>query len=317
MSKLCIPDSLNIVKQCNKYGLPFWQCPHFLMIVLGSVVIVSSITTYLVGLRFSERPDFVVLIILSVSAFLIVIGFTIIHSFEKLADLARMKSEFVSVVTHQLRSPLSNLKWTIDLLASGRIEGVSEKQAGYLQILRENSQRMDSIVSDLLIVSRLQNNEFPLKPEKNSLAELAQKVVLRLAPFTMASNIKMETHIVSGLPDAFFDKTHIEQAIDNLISNAIHYVESKGLIEVSVLEKNNEIMFAVKDNGIGIPEEDQKFIFQKFFRGGNAARRQTQGSGLGLFIAKSIVEKSGGKIGFVSKKDNGSTFWFTLPIFTK
>lgn len=314
MSKFCVPDSINIVKQCEKYGLPFWQCPHFLMIVLGSVVVISSIATYLIGLRFSERPDFVVLIILGVSAFLIIIGFTIIHSFERLAELARMKSEFVSVVTHQLRSPLANLRWTIDLLSSGKIESVSEKQAGYFQLLRENSQRMDSIVSDLLIVSRLQSNDFPLNPKKKSLAKLVDKVSSRLIPFAKASNIGIKVNVASDLPDAFFDEAQIEQAIENLINNAIRYIESRGSIEISILNKNNQIMFAVKDTGIGIPEEDQKFIFQKFFRGKNAIQHQVQGSGLGLFIAKSIIEKSGGKIGFISKKGEGSTFWFTLPI---
>ncbi len=102
--------------------------------------------------------------------------------------------------------------------------------------------------------------------------------------------------------------------IENFLDNAIRYVQEKGLVEIKIKREKDFVYFEIKDNGVGIPKEDQKYIFQKFFRSENILRYQTQGSGLGLYISKAIIEKSGGKIGFSSQEGRWSTFWFTLPI---
>jgi len=316
-------SSLNISKQCRKYALPLWQCPQFLFLILGFVVIASSLVTYFIGSRYTDDPEVIVLIVLAVTAFLIVIDFTITRSFEKLAEVARMKSEFISIVSHQLRSPLANLRWAADLLASGRLEE-KEKEESYLQLLRENSCRMEELVNDLLVVSRIEMGEVSLKKESVSLKELTEKVLSRFSPLISASNIEMRFSAPADLPLAFVDPSQITLVIENLLDNAIRYIPSrqaegglsreKGKIEIRLGLKNNQFSFELKDNGIGIPGDDQKYIFQKFFRGDNAFKQQTQGSGLGLYIAKLIVEKSGGRIGFASRPGRGTSFWFTLPL---
>ena len=307
-------DSLNIAKQCKKYGLSLWQCPQFLFMVLGVVVISSSLATYFIGSRFSENPEMVVLIVLIVAAVLITIGFIITQSFERLAEVVRLKAEFISIVSHQLRAPLANLRWIIDLLISGKVEQVPEKQTNYLQILRENGQRMEGLVSDLLTVSRIESNEFLFKKEKASLAELVQKTIAWLDPLARASNVEVKLSLADNLPEALFDPFQIGQVVENLLDNAIRYTKGRGSVSVTINRKSNHLYFEVTDNGIGISPDDYKYIGQKFFRGRNAFRHQAQGSGLGLYIAKAIVEKSGGKLSFKSKEGEGSTFWFTLPL---
>ena len=313
LKPLPVPDSVNFVKQCKKYGLSLWQCPQFLLLILGIVVIISSLAIYFIGIRYGEDPEIVVLIILSVASFLMVIAYSIIRSFERLAEVARMKSEFISIVSHQLRSPLSNLKWTIDLLMSGRIDQVSEKQIIYLGMLKENSQRMEGLVSDLLTVSRLEADDFSFNSKKTSLVEPTKKLISRFEPFARASNIEIKLIVKEDLPEIFFDPLQIEQVISNLLDNATHYIKGKGLVEIRLERKGELVYFEIKDNGIGIPKADQKYIFQKFFRSENALKNQAQGSGLGLYIAKAIIKKSRGKIDFVSEEGRGSTFWFTLP----
>jgi signal transduction histidine kinase len=314
MSPKTIPDSVNFAKQCKRYGLSLWQCPQFLFLILGIIVIISSLAIYFIGSRYTQDPEIVVLIILSVSTLLLVIGFSITRSFERLAEVARMKSEFISIVSHQLRAPLSNLRWTIDLLLSGRIDQVSEKQITYLGMLKENSQRMEGLVSDLLTVSRLEADDFSFNPKRASLTELVKRLISRFEPFARASNIEIKLTVKDGLPEILFDPSQIEQVISNLLDNATHYIKGKGLVEI-ILEKKGEFAyFEIKDNGIGIPEKDQKYIFEKFFRSENALKSQAQGSGLGLYIAKAIIKKSRGKIDFVSEEGKGTTFWFTLPI---
>jgi len=307
-------DSINIAKQCRKYNLSVWQCPQFLFLILGLVVIISSLAIYFIGIHYSDDPEVIALIVLFMSVFLIMVDFSIIKSFERLAEVARMKSEFVSVVSHQLRSPLSNLKWVVDLLISGKIESVSEKQSVYLQILRENSRRMEGLVSDLLIVSRIEADNLPFKIEKASLVELIKSLISRIESFAKASNIEIELIIEENLPEFFFDYQKIEQAVNNILDNAIRYIKGNGKIEIILKKEANKLCLEIKDNGVGIPKEDQKYIFQKFFRASNASKIQAQGSGLGLYIAKSIIEKSGGKIYFVSRENEGSVFTINLPI---
>lgn len=312
--RLAILDSINIAKQCRRYNLRLWQCPQFLFLVLGMVVIGSSLAIYFIGIYYSQDPELVALIVLSVSILMMIISFSIIKSFERMVEIAKMKSEFVGIVSHQLRAPLSNLKWVVDLLISGKVDRVSEKQTAYLQILRENSQRMEGLVSDLLIVSRLEANNLVFKREKVSLVELTKSLISRLKPFVKASNIEIELKAEDNLPEIACDYQKIEQAVGNVLDNAIRYIKGKGEVSVVLKKEAGRLCLEIKDNGIGIPREDQKHIFQKFFRAGNAAKVQAQGSGLGLYIAKAIIEKSGGKIHFISRENQGSTFILTMPI---
>jgi len=305
---------LNIFAQCRRHGLPLWQCPQFLFIVMGAVIICAAVGAYAIGTRYVEDPGVVALIVLIITAILFIIAFTIVQSFERLAEASRMKSEFISVVSHQLRAPLSNLRWAIELLMSGRLGKIEEKQTEYFRILKENSARMGELVSDLLTVSRIETATLPLKEKEFFLEELIQELISELKPFASASNVEIEFKSQKDLPKVFADSSQIRLVVENLLDNSVRYVKDKGKVEIKLERRNKNLYFEIKDNGVGIPKEDQRYIFQKFFRSENILRYQTQGSGLGLYISKAIVEKSGGKIGFKSEENKGSTFWFTLPI---
>ncbi len=268
----------------------------------------------MIGTRFLADPALVAIIVLLLSSFLLIIAFLVVRSFEHLAEANRMKSEFVSIVSHQLRSPITNLSWALDFLSSGRVGSFKGEEEEYLKILKENIGRMNNLVSDLLIVSRIETVNLPPNKDFFSLEETTKQVIKDSNPFARASNIEIKLEAENNLPKAFADSRQIEQAIENLIDNAIKYMEGKGEVKINLSQKKDKLYFEIRDNGVGIPDGDQKLIFQKFFRSSNSLRQQTQGSGLGLFIAKSIVERSGGKIGFKSQVDEGTTFWFTLPI---
>lgn len=313
MGAKAILDSLNLAKQCRKYGIPLWECPQFLFVILGLVVISSSVAIYLVGSSYSDSPEIVTSIVLTVAAVLMVIGFVVTQSFERLAEVARLKSEFIGIVSHQLRSPLANLRWVVDLMISGKTQAADEKNLSYLQILRENSSRMEELIRDLLVLSRLETGDLALRREKLALPELFEKVVQRFVPLAQASNIQITVSCPPDLSPVWSDASLLSLVVENLLDNAIRYIKSRGAVDLKAVSFGGFVRVEVRDTGLGIPRDDQKYIFQKFFRGENAVKHQTQGSGLGLYIAKMVVEKSGGQIGFNSKPGEGSTFWFTVP----
>lgn len=308
-------DQLNLNKQCKKYGLTLWQCPQFLFLLMGIIIIFSSLTTYAIGTRYIEDPYLVSLVVIFTTAILFIIAVIISKNFERLAETNKMKSEFVSVVSHQLRAPLSNLKWAIEfIMSSSKTENISEKHLEYINILRENTDRMSELVSDLLIVSRIEQGKLPTRIEKVSLKEITEKIIKEVEIFTKASNVTISLKVDENLPKISLDISQIKLAIENILDNAIRYSTEKGKISIKINKKNSSLYFEIKDNGVGIPSSDQKYIFQKFFRSGNALRHKTEGSGLGLYITRSIIKKFGGKIKFKSEEGKGSTFWFILPI---
>ncbi len=309
-----ILGKISPLKKCRDYNVPLKQCPQFLFLIMGGLICLTAVLSYLIGTRFIEDPLFVALIVLFLSGVLFVVDVLIVNSFSRIAEANRMKSEFVSIVSHQLRSPLSNLSWALELLMSGKLGEVSEKQADYFSILKENISRMKDLVSDLLVVSRIQTAKLPLQKERFSLSVAAKEIVEEFSPFAAASNVKIILK-EEDISDVWGDPQKTKLVIENFVDNAVKYTKQKGEIEVRIKNKKNKARLEVKDSGVGIPKEDQRFIFQKFFRSKNALSQQTQGSGLGLFIAKSIIEKSEGEVGFKSKEGEGSTFWFTLPFY--
>lgn len=309
-----ILKQLDMFSQCRKYRLSLWQCPQFLFLTMGMIIGATAITSYAIGMRYITNPATVALIVLGISGLLFIIAFLVIRSFERLAEANRMKSEFISIVSHQLRSPLSNLKWAVELLMSGKLGRVEEKQTEYFKILKENTNRMKDLVSDLIVVSRIETATLPLKKEEFLPTVLAKDVLSRVKPFAEASNVELKLECDKDLPMILADQDQIRQVLENLVDNAVRYIKGKGEVRIEIKKRGDKLFFEIEDNGVGIPKEDQKHIFQKFFRSENVLRYQTQGSGLGLFIAKSIIENSGGKIGFKSEEGKGTTFWFILPI---
>lgn len=307
-----ILEQLNIPAQCKKYGIPLWECPQFLFLIMGVVIIGSNMATYFIGSIYIEDPLIISLIVLLLTGVLIIIAFIINRSFEKLAKGNRLKSEFIRIVSHQLRSPLTNLSWATDILLSGALGGLVKEQVEYFRILKENNARMRELVKDLLLVSKLEEGALPIRREKTSLKKIIDNLILKFSPFARAFNVEIKFEAEKDLPEVFIDPHQIEIVIETLLDNAIRYIKKRGKVEI-YLGKKEDIFFKIKDTGVGIPKEDQKYIFQKFFRS-RTAKRGVAGSGLGLFIAKSIIDRMGGKIWFESEEGKGTTFYFTLPI---
>ncbi len=268
---------------------------------------------HFISTKLVADPLVTAVIVILLATFLLVLNYIITQGFERLAEVAQMRADFINIVSHQLRAPLTNIRWTIDAFSRNQKKS-QEGQFEYLEILRENSARMTELVSDLLIVLRIEEGRLPFKKEWFSLPEVVKEIIKDFIPLVQAHNVRIGLTVPKNFPSAWSDPQQIKRVIENLLTNAIQYTKEGGEIKVVLSRQGIKILCQIKDTGIGIPQASQKYVFKKFFRAGNAKKLQTQGSGLGLFIAKSVIEKAGGKIGFQSQENKGSTFWFSLPI---
>lgn len=223
-------------------------------------------------------------------------------------------SEVISIVSHQFKTPLSAIKGYLEVLLNQDLGKINLKQKEYLEDAMENTIRMIELVKDLLDVSQIEQGKLDFKIQPSSLEKITKRVIKDFSSFFKAKNCEVSFKALNKIPLINIDPLKIEQVIYNLVSNAIRYSGTKGRVEIALEKKQGNIHFYCEDNGIGIPEEDKKKIFTKFYRSERAITFSTGGSGLGLFISRAIIQKSKGRIWFKSKENEGSTFCFSLPI---
>jgi len=235
----------------------------------------------------------------------------------KIKAIERVKTEFISLASHQLRTPLSAVKWFGKMLISGDAGDLNPMQKEYVEKIYESNEREIRLVNSLLNVSRIESGKILIEPRLTDLTKLVSSVVTDFKLEVEEQGKKLTVVIDKKIPKIYIDEDQIRHVYTNLIANAVRYTKRRGKIVVKVYLSKKSVMTEVKDNGIGIPKREQRRVFEKFFRANNALKMETDGTGLGLFLSKIIVESSGGKMGFRSREGKGSTFWFTLPIKTK
>ncbi len=244
-------------------------------------------------------------------------GAIILHDVTTIKQLERMRTDFVSVASHQLRTPLTAIKLFGELIASKGFKKLDTRQKEYLEYLFQSTHRMIELVNDLLNVSRIETGKLKIEPKLIQIEYLIQKIINEIMPIVKDRKCKITFQAPKKkLPKISVDQSLIYQIIRNLIVNAIQYSPTvKGNILLKLEKRNKkEYLISVKDNGIGIPKEAQPRIFEKFFRADNAIKSVTEGSGLGLYISKMAIEATGGKIWFKSEPNKGTIFYLTIPI---
>lgn len=231
----------------------------------------------------------------------------------QLQRLDEAKNEFISMASHQLRTPLTSIKGYLDMILEGDLGKVSTTQRAVLSEAFVSSERMVTLINDFLNISRLQTGKFTIERRKNDLAEALNSQVKMLEMLADHHNIKLDVKIDKNIPPLNIDIDKIRQVILNMLDNAIYYSKPGTSAKIRLQLEGNQVIFTVKDTGIGVPKSEQSGLFSKFFRASNARKERPDGTGVGLFLAKKVVMAHGGEIIFESSEGKGSTFGFKIP----
>lgn len=305
-------SALNIKRQCGEYGVGLWQCPQFLFIVMGIIIILAIVVTNVTARIYTE-PEVAALIVMAVAAFLFVVGHLVVRAFEKVAEASRSKSEFISVVSHEMRNPLSAIRWQLDVLKTQTDKIDAANLLAAFSVLETENLKALRLVNDLLEAYRVEDKNLGLQPRPFSIIELTRQIGAKFEYLAKKANVTISIAANENTPYAFADQKKVQLVIEHLIDNAISYSDG-GEAVISVERKKNNILWTISDQGVGIPASEIKKVFGKFFRSHNRMRYHTGGLGLGLYLAKEIIGASGGNIGIRSIEGRGTTVWFTLPI---
>ncbi len=234
---------------------------------------------------------------------------------QHLKELDQLKTEFISVASHQLRTPLSAVKWSLKMLMDQDAGPLTKQQIDMVSKSYQSNERMISLINDLLDVSRIEENRFSYTFVEESIDPIIRELIDELDHTAQEKRIKVQYEPgTQPFPVVRIDAQKMHLAIQNLLDNALKYTPVSGTIVLRVRTERDEMIMSVQDSGVGIPVHQQTHVFSKFFRGDNVIRMQTEGTGLGLFISYSIVQKHHGRIWFESHEGSGTTFFISLPL---
>jgi signal transduction histidine kinase/CheY-like chemotaxis protein len=236
---------------------------------------------------------------------------------KRLVALDKAKTEFISVAAHELRTPLTAIKWIVQLLHKDAATNLKPEQAKQVVTLNEIINKMVSLVGDILNVSQIEEGRFGAKLKEQGILPLLQNVLSTIEVNAQAKNIKLIKNIPPTLPALPVDEERFKLALGNIISNAVKYTPANGQVSVVAAATADNLTITIMDTGIGIVPADQKRLFDKFFRANNALKHDTEGIGLGLFIAHNIIAAHHGQITFHSELNKGTTFIITFPLVKK
>ena len=229
-------------------------------------------------------------------------------------DIAEMKSRFLEIVTHQLLTPLTSVRWNIEWLLKGELGPLKSKQKELLSITEKNYESILVMINDWVEALDVERGYMRMNPEPLDIKRYIKLVVDEMMHLVEVKKIKLKVSVPRSTMLVSADKSKVIFVLKKLVHNAIVYTHEGGSLEIKVKKVGKMIRVEVKDTGVGIPYDEQHRIFNKFFRASNASLAQPNASGVGLFVAKAMIEAHGGSIWFDSEEGKGTTFFFTLPI---
>ncbi|RME40520.1 MAG: GAF domain-containing protein, partial [Caldilineae bacterium] len=238
----------------------------------------------------------------------------VLRDISREAELERIKNEFISTVSHELRTPMTSIKGYTDLLAAEKVGQLNPMQRKFVQVIKNNADRLTSLVNDILDISRIDTGRVKLDLQLIPLQPIIQETIASLSTQIEEKNLTLTLHLPPDIPPVYADANRVTQVMVNLVGNAVKYTRPGDRITITATPRAGMLQIDVADTGLGISPEDQQRVFDRFFRAERDANSLVDGTGLGLPIAKMFIEMMGGRIWLKSELGAGSTFSFTLPL---
>ncbi|TAK12283.1 MAG: HAMP domain-containing histidine kinase [Anaerolineae bacterium] len=231
----------------------------------------------------------------------------------ELANATDEKAKFVSVITHELRLPMTSIQGYTDLLRQGAMGEINDNQRNFLNVIRANVHRMNALVTSLSDMTKAEVGRLKLDPATVALRPLVDKAAGAKKEALAEFEQTVDNQVAEGLPNVLADPQRVQQVLEHLIDNAARYADPGGTITVGAEDKNGSIRITVHDNGYGIPEEDLPKVFEPFYRSDDQRVRDKHGWGLGLSVCRQLVALMSGNVGLESRPGEGTTVWVELP----
>ena len=266
--------------------------------------------------QYSLKRNIYILIVAVMMAVLFLGGFMAIRSTAKVVELARLKSEFVATVSHEFRTPLMSIRYLSEMLDGGRVKGEDKKKIYYSKINKE-SERLSRLIENMLDFSKIEAGMKEYKFEALNVKELVEEAAGRFREYMADKKMTLECKIQNSLPVIRADREAISRVLFNLLDNAVKYSGKNPVIQLRAFAKNEAVFLEVQDKGAGISKDDQKKVFQKFYRSSLPASKRIEGSGIGLTLVDHIVKAHGGRVMLESDLGKGTTVTIELPLLRK
>ncbi len=297
--------------QSREYGISVWKLPDILLIGMAFVNVVIMVVSYWWISSGIDDPTKAIFPIALEAVIILIVGNIIAETSKEVIDNQKLKKEFINIISHQMRTPLTAAKWSLELLKKERDV---EKREKYIDRTIEANKRMMSIVNDFVNLARMADEVKEIKIEKFEISEIVKGIIRNDQFFSEVQDVEIKYENKEGEIWVNADKLKTEIVFNNLIDNALKYSPSHTKIDVILKKEKGGFIGEIKDRGIGINNVDRKYIFTKFYRSANARRSCSSGTGIGLYVCKVIVEKMKGSIYFKSKEGIGTSFFVSLPL---
>ncbi len=306
--------NISIFKEARMFHLRVWQTPSFLFLLMGLATIGATYATFLFASK-SDDLEVLIISVTSVTLIVFVIGVVLVRVISKIIIINNARTEFLSLVTHQLRSPLTGTKYIMQLILSEKMGKLTPDQKELLQQGQDSNDRMLILVSDLLNIAKMADGDVAFDFESTQIEEMLKEMHMQIEPQAQKKSLTLSLHLPKEpLPPIQLDKKKVRFVIQNLIDNAVKYTPEAGSVTIIAEKHQKGIKVSVKDTGIGVPKDEIDKLFTKFYRATNAEASKRVGTGLGLYIAKSVIERHHGEMWVESVENKGSTFSFYLPL---
>lgn len=308
---------LNLIAKIKQekleYGVPIWKLPDVILIFMGLINIFVMVVTYSWAAELADDPREAVLLVAVEAALIMIVGNIMVESSKEIIENSKLKKELVHIISHQMRTPTTTIKWNTELLRDKLENKLSKKESSYLNRIYEENENIREMIEEMLTISRIEDKKIFYKPTKFEFEKLIEEIIDALRGYAEIKGVKVVFEEFDKI-EAVGKWQSFRAIIMNLTENAIRYSKKGGQVTIVMKLKNDNLIVTIQDEGIGIPKEDSNMIFKKFFRGDLARNFQTEGTGLGLYLVKKSVDDLDGEITFKSELGKGSVFKVVIPL---